>query len=154
WWPRFQRIARWFVGWEAERRAAAKAIHAETSGRLDIRSAEQTFTLRARADRIEQLTDGRYAILDYKTGQVPSDKQVRIGIAPQLTLEGAILRRGGFKDIAAGVSLGALIYVRLRGNNPGGEAAPVDLEDRTPDTAADHALARLTALVGRFDDEQ
>ena len=154
WWPRFQRIARWFVSWEAERRAAAETIHAETSGRLDIRNAEQTFTLRARADRIERLTDGRYAILDYKTGQVPSDKQVRIGVAPQLTLEGAILRRGGFKDIAAGVSLGPLIYVRLRGNNPGGEAAPVDLEDRTPDTAADHALARLTALVGRFADEQ
>jgi ATP-dependent helicase/nuclease subunit B len=154
WWPRFQRIARWFVGWEAERRAAADAIHAETSGRLDIRIGEQTFALRARADRIERLADGRYAILDYKTGQVPSDKQVRIGIAPQLTLEGAILRRGGFRDIAAGASLGALIYVKLRGNNQGGEAAPVDLDDRTPDAAADHALAKLTALIAKFEHQE
>ena len=60
------------------------------------------FRLGARADRIERLNDGRYAILDYKTGQPPTDKQVKAGLAPQLTLEGAILRQGGFKDIPAG----------------------------------------------------
>ena len=52
------------------------------------------FTLRTRADRIEQLRDGRYAILDYKTGSTPTEKQVRTGLSPQLTLEGAILRAG------------------------------------------------------------
>ena len=31
-----------------------------------------------RADRIEQLKDGGYAILDFKTGTAPSAKQVRI----------------------------------------------------------------------------
>ena len=30
-----------------------------------------------RADRIECLADGRYAILDYKTGAPPTAKQVR-----------------------------------------------------------------------------
>ena len=29
WWPRFMRIARWFVAWETQRRANATAIHAE-----------------------------------------------------------------------------------------------------------------------------
>jgi len=150
WWPRFQRIARWFVTWERKRRAAADKIHAETSGRIEIGRGEVAFTLRARADRIERMIDGRYAILDYKTGQVPSDKQVRIGVAPQLTLEAAILRRGGFKEVPAGASVDSLAYVKLRGNRIAGEAKSVDLEDRTADAAADHALAKLTALVAKF----
>ena len=79
------------------------------------------FTLRTRADRIERLADGRYAILDYKTGQVPTDKQVRIGLSPQLTLEAAILRGGGFGGIPAGGSVADLAYVALRGGEPAGE---------------------------------
>src|SRR6516225_9457725 len=102
WWPRFRRIARWFAGWETLRRGSVAALSAEVSGKIDIPLGERVFTLRARADRIERLAGGSYAILDYKTGQVPSEKQVRIGVSPQLTLEAAILRRGGFQNIPAG----------------------------------------------------
>ena len=66
---------------------------------LTIAIGTRTFTLTTRADRIEQLRDGCYAILDYKTGSTPTEKQVRTGLSPQLTLEGAILRQGGFKDV-------------------------------------------------------
>ena len=62
-----------------------------------FRSAPTTFTLTVRADRIECLADGRYAILDYKTGAPPTERQVRTGLSPQLTLEAAILRQGGFE---------------------------------------------------------
>ena len=65
---------------------------AEIDGRIDIPLGARRFRLTARADRIEQLSDGRFAILDYKTGQAPTEKQVRIGLSPQLTLEAAILR--------------------------------------------------------------
>ena len=62
---------------------------------------DRIFTLSARADRIEHpATD--FALLDYKTGQPPTGKQVRMGLSPQLTLEAAILREGGFAGIAAG----------------------------------------------------
>ena len=81
---------------------------------------ERTFILSARADRIERRLDGTYAILDYKTGQPPTGKQVRMGLSPQLTLEAAILREGGFEGIDAGSSVGELVYVRLSGNNPPG----------------------------------
>src|SRR6516165_5157595 len=82
WWPRFRRIARWFAGWETLRRGSVAALSAEMSGKIDIPLGERVFTLRARADRIERLAGGSYAILDYKTGQVPSEKQVRIGVSP------------------------------------------------------------------------
>ena len=32
WWPRFERIARWFADWEKERRPAIKEIAAEIRG--------------------------------------------------------------------------------------------------------------------------
>ena len=44
-----------------------------------------------------------------------------MGLSPQLTLEAAILREGGFEDIPAGASVSELAYVRLSGNNPPGE---------------------------------
>jgi ATP-dependent helicase/nuclease subunit B len=147
WWPRFQRIARWFAAWETGRRAKATAIFAETLGEIEVTPA---FRLRARADRIERLADGRYAVLDYKTGQPPGDREVKAGLAPQLTLEGAILRRGGFKDIPAGASLAELTYLRLSGGNPAGEPHEKQFNNSSPDEEADKALARLRAVAEEF----
>jgi ATP-dependent helicase/nuclease subunit B len=153
WWPRYERIAHWFAGFERERRAGAAEIRAEIRGRIEIPLGERSFRLTARADRIERLADGRFAVLDFKTGAPPTDKQVRAGIAPQLTLEAAILRHGGFEFVAPGASLAELVYVRLSGGEPPGEPCPIDFKDLTVDAAADHALARLTELARRFEDE-
>ena len=89
WWTRFLRIADWFEGWERERRGGATKIFAEISGKHSIPLGKTEFFLTARADRIERRADGTYAILDYKTGQPPTEPQVRTGLAPQLTLEAA-----------------------------------------------------------------
>jgi ATP-dependent helicase/nuclease subunit B len=153
WWPRFERIARWLIAWDATRRESLATLHAEIRGEIAIPAGDRSFRLSARADRIEHLADGRFAILDFKTGEVPTDKQVRIGIAPQLTLEAAILRGGGFRGLAAGAFLAELVYVRLKGGDPAGKAAAVAFQDMTANDAADHALARLKALVMRFEDE-
>ncbi len=37
-------------------------------------------------------------MMDFKTGQIPSKKQIEAGFAPQLTLTGAILAEAGLKD--------------------------------------------------------
>ena len=128
-------------------------MDAEIGGSIDIPLATGSFRLIARADRIEQRGDGRYAIIDYKTGQARTEKQVRTGLAPQLTLESAILRRGGFVDVPAGASIEEILYVTLRGGEPAGEACAIDFQEGTPDSQADRALARFTMLVARFADE-
>jgi ATP-dependent helicase/nuclease subunit B len=153
WWPRFVRIARWFVGFEKERRPGIAKLHTEINGRIDIPLGASSFRLTARADRIEQLSDGRYAILDYKTGQAPTEKQVRTGLSPQLTLEAAILRGGGFAGIAAGASISELVYVTLRGGEPAGEDKTIAFKDGTPDSHADNALRRLEGIAKRFENE-
>jgi ATP-dependent helicase/nuclease subunit B len=160
WWPRFQRIAAWFSAWEVVRRGNVDDISAEIRGEIAIPlSKDRTFMLSARADRIERRSDGTFAILDYKTGQPPTGKQVRMGLSPQLTLEAAILREGGFAGIAAGSLVGQLTYVRLSGNNPPGEERVLELkinktdQPQPPDAAAQEARDKLEALIRSFEDE-
>jgi ATP-dependent helicase/nuclease subunit B len=160
WWPRFLRIASWFAGWEAERRINVRTIDAEIRGEIPIRLDDgRVFYLSARADRIEHRTDRTYAILDYKTGQPPTGKQVRMGLSPQLTLEAAILREGGFQGIPAGSSVSELLYVRLSGNNPPGKSILLELKvnksdaPQFPDDAADEAQRKLEALIRAFENE-
>ena len=154
WWPRFLRIARWFATWETQRRAAVKALRAEASGKIEIPLGERVFTLRGRADRIEELVGGGHAILDYKTGQMPTEPQVRIGVSPQLTLEAAILRGGGFDEIAKGSSVRELVYVGLKGGEPAGEQRVIDFRSGDADAHADRAIEKLRAVAERFEDEQ
>jgi ATP-dependent helicase/nuclease subunit B len=151
WWPRFQRIARWLAQYEMDRRPKIDKLHAEIRGKLEIPITGGAFTLNTRADRIEQLKDGSFAILDYKTGSVPTARQVRIGLSPQLTLEGAILRAGKFGDIPAGGSISEIAYVSIRGGEPPGQLCPIAWKDSSPDQEADKALNKLTTVITKFD---
>jgi ATP-dependent helicase/nuclease subunit B len=152
WWPRYLRIAEWFARFEIARRAKLSTFDAEIGGSIGIPFGGEEFKLTVRADRIERLIDGRYAILDYKTGAPPSEPQVRTGLSPQLTLEAAILRQGGFKTIPAGASVADLLYVRLSGGAVPGEEKLIKFKEGTPDEHADHALARLKGLIAKFAD--
>jgi ATP-dependent helicase/nuclease subunit B len=153
WWPRFERIARWFADWEAQRRPEIEAIVVELRGEIDIPLAEGVFKLVGRADRIERHADGCYIILDYKTGSARTERQVRTGLAPQLTLEAAILRMGGFPEIPADGSVAQVGYVLLKGGARPGEPKLIDFSQGSTDSQADHALGKLTALVKSFDDD-
>ncbi len=151
WWPRFLRIAHWFTRWDAERRGGIVTLAAEIRGATEIALADGTFRLRGIADRIERDAGGHCRILDYKTGAIRSEKQVRTGLAPQLTLEAAMLRRGGFAGIPAGTSVSEIAYVKLRGGDPAGEYEPIAFKDGTPDSQADRALERLARIAQIFD---
>jgi ATP-dependent helicase/nuclease subunit B len=151
WWPRFLRIAHWFAAWERQRRPDIGALVAEIRGEIAV--ADRAFTLRGIADRIERHADGRYVILDYKTGSARTEKQVRTGLAPQLTLEAAILRQGGFANIPAGASVAQVGYVLLKGGARPGEPKLINFTEGTADSQADRALGKLAALAQKFADE-
>ena len=100
WWPRFARIARWFLDFERQRSGGVRERLCEVAGVLMVPGPAGPFTLTARADRIDWLTDGSLTIIDYKTGAIPKQDEVAAGFAPQLPLEAAIALGGGFKGIA------------------------------------------------------
>ncbi len=148
WWPRFERIARWFVEKERERRADLADLRSEVSGRLVLGEGARAFTLTAKADRIERDAEGRFTIIDYKTGSPPSKGDIEAGLACQLPLEAAIAAGGGFEGLPAG-PVAELAHWRLTGGDPPGEIQPVKLD---PDEAAAAARAGLERLIAAFDD--
>lgn len=84
----------------------------ETRGTLTLNIAGTPFTLSGTADRIERRSDGSIAILDFKTGKPPSEKQVRAGLSPQMALQGLIAREGGYEALGR-ARVDALTYLRF-----------------------------------------
>ena len=150
WWPRFERIADWFVAGEERRRKAIAGSHSEVGGRIELEGPAGPFLLTAKADRIDILDDGSLCIVDYKTGGLPSGKEVAAGFAPQLPLEAVIAESGGFEGIDAG-PVSALDYWRLRGTAPAGE-----IRTAAKDTGrlAEEARKGLSGLISVFDREE
>jgi ATP-dependent helicase/nuclease subunit B len=146
WWPRFERIARWFADNERARRCRIVASAGEVSGKLAIAGPAGYFELVAKADRIDRIADGTLAIVDYKTGEPPKPKEVLRGEAPQLPLEAAIAEAGGFEGFPP-ASVAALEYWRLRGDREDGERS---IEG--PAGLAEQARAGLSRLIAVFDD--
>jgi len=126
WWPRFERVARWFITEEAARRPQIARTLAEITGHIEFGIKGRKFTLTARADRIDLLRDGAIAIFDYKTGEAPSLKQAISGLAPQLPLEAAIARAGGFTEVSADMPVAEIAVMRLSGGDPPGEVKSLD----------------------------
>jgi ATP-dependent helicase/nuclease subunit B len=149
WWPRFVRIAEWFVEHERKRRDTIEAIAAERDGSLLLEGPAGPFELTGRADRIDTLSAGGLAIIDFKTGSVPRQSEVHLGYAPQLPLEAAMAERGAFAGVAA-AQVHELAFWKLGGRDEAGkvhEIPPEELRTRIAD-----ALAGLRRLIARFDD--
>jgi ATP-dependent helicase/nuclease subunit B len=150
WWPRFERIAEWFLRQERSRAEAIERSIVEVKGKLEIDAPFGPFTLTATADRIDLGTDGHHTVIDYKTGAVPTNLEVMLGFSPQLPLEAAIAAAGGFPGISEATTISDLAYWRLTGGEPAGEVRRVG-GDATQ-LAAD-ALEGLRRLVAVYDDE-
>lgn len=157
WRPRLQAIAAWWLAEEAARDREVAERHAEVSGKLPLTIDGAVFTLTGRADRIDLLTDGTAAVLDYKTGQPPSEKMVQSLLAPQLALEAAMVREGAFDGERVGPfkgrDLAEMAYVHLTGGRKGGaweRRGKAEKDGRGPDDLATAALEELSKLVRFF----
>lgn len=151
WWPRFKRMARDFI-------AADAALMADVAARLVERSGHATFdiggtehTLTARADRLDVSTRGRVRFIDYKTGSLPSARQVESGLNPQLTLEAAILKHGSFGDTLPR-EVDDLIYIQISGGKPPVDVVRLAGKFAVVDIPSQH-FARLKVLLARYQEK-
>ena len=152
WRPRFFSAAQWFLENERARRGGIAnpliiRSHTEVAGRMSFNAPGGAFLLTGKADRIDILTSGGAAILDYKTGGLPDKKWMLDFLTPQLPLEGAMLAAGGFAGLPK-LQTQELIYLRLSGGTRGGE------EKRFEGEMAAEAAARLAARIAWFDEQQ
>jgi ATP-dependent helicase/nuclease subunit B len=150
WWPRFLRIAHWFVAREAMRRSTIAGSHSEVQGGLMVTGPAGPFELVCKADRIDRRHDGALIVIDYKTGALPRRGDVDLGFAPQLPLEAAIAEAGGLAGIAP-AQVAELAYWRLAGGEVAGEVKPL-AADEAVRLLVDAALDGLQTLIARFDD--
>jgi ATP-dependent helicase/nuclease subunit B len=97
WAPRLLEAIDWIVELERANQAEGRRpLKAEVTGEAVLAG----ITVHGRVDRIDRLADGSLAVIDYKTGQPPSQKTVDAGFALQLGLLGLIGRAGGFEGVA------------------------------------------------------
>ncbi len=149
WWPSFERLAAWLCDHERERRREIRSLFSEVRGRTRITAPGGDFTLVAKADRIELGREGNLAVIDYKTGSVPSQREIRDGFSPQLALEALIAENGGFDGIAA-ATVTEMAFWRLSGGEPAGAVTKIKEVSRR----IEEAREGLAELVRRFDDPE
>ncbi len=94
WWPRFEALVPWIAEQEKLHRALSKSIFAEQKIAWRVQPDNQDFKLTARIDRVEYRRDGSLAVIDYKTGAVPTQNQAQRADINQLALYAVMLRCG------------------------------------------------------------
>lgn len=146
WMPRFSRMADWFLRTESERRKSIKQSWIELRGEIRLHINDHSYALSAKADRIDLAGDGGLHIIDYKTGQTPSQKQIDYGFAPQLPLEAAIFGLGGFQGLPK-TSIGRLEFWQLNAGRKGSKIAAVKGD---AEKLAAESLDGLKNLIAKY----
>ena len=106
WKTRFARIAPDILAGQATR--AGVPLRVERTGRALVGATGVTLT--ARPDRIDREADSRLRIIDYKTGEIPSENMIR-HFEKQMPLEVALAARGGFEGLDG--TLAGYLLIRI-----------------------------------------
>ena len=101
-------------------------------------------TIEARADRIDEIEPGGWEIIDYKTGRVPSPKELAGLFSPQLLLEAAMQ----FDDIDGPPHAVYISYWQANGLGDGGAVKPIE----DSETLVLQMLALLRKMIDHFGD--
>lgn len=145
WWPRFERIAKWFVAEERKRRPLIAEILTEVTGATEF--PDLNFKISAKADRIEIARDGGVTILDYKTGEPPKQPQIETGFSSQFPLEAWIAMQGGFENVRP-KAMPMFSALQLNGKGDGGKIYPY----KDHEALVKKAVDGLRRRIAKFDE--
>ena len=159
WTPRLRKAAAWFAATERSQRANGRlpaAIEDKAEYAFDV--GDRRYTLRCRADRIDVTVDKTLVVVDYKSGAVPSGKEVFLGDKPQLALEGALIQKGAFGKVPLGQDVTKLEYWKINGADEGGkvEVRPSKIGAYKAETAEliDATWNDLRTLIAAYQDQK
>jgi len=146
WWPRFLKMARWFVETERERRQTIQESRTEHKVAASLAFRASPVELSAKMDRIDRQADGTLLVIDYKSGSLPEAKRIAQGWPPQLPLEAALLQKGECADV------NALEAWAVGGSGDGGEVKRLTAKNATVEEAAAAAWEGVHRLLDQFAD--
>jgi ATP-dependent helicase/nuclease subunit B len=152
--PLWLRASSAYLRWSAQRQHHRVAFETEKKAGIAFPTSVGDVTLEAKADRVEKLSDGTLAIVDFKTGAPKTAPQVERGLEPQLALEAAIAARSAFGAIGPAPS-SELIYFRMALSartldDDNGE--PLKFKTSTTMEVAEAALKGLKQLIEQYAD--
>lgn len=151
WWPRFYKIGNWLISHEQKWRKEAVLLKTEIKGELNIETPGGGFTLSGIADRIDRLSDGTAALIDYKSGGSYTQKGIKEGDMPQLPLEALILSEGGFPGLSP-MKTGFMGYWVLTGG--GEQAGKITAINAELEPVVENAKEGLQALILCFENPE
>ncbi|MGX6959834.1 MAG: PD-(D/E)XK nuclease family protein [Rickettsia endosymbiont of Pentastiridius leporinus] len=96
WQTKLALLSKAFILFDIERRKNCKHIYFEIKGELNLNIADQNIKIIGIADRIEISKSNHITILDYKTGTIPTKKEIELGLSPQLIIESLMILENGF----------------------------------------------------------
>jgi len=152
WAPRLLEGLDWIAETVAENvKAGREPVASEIYGKAEIAGVE----LSGIADRIDRMSEGGLAIVDYKTGGAPSNRAVIEGYNLQLGLLAAIAELGGFKDIEGEAVAFEYWSLAKKGgtDNFGHVRSPTQGRGDNviaADAMVDHAVARFNDAADRY----
>jgi ATP-dependent helicase/nuclease subunit B len=113
WCSQFESFASGLLETEQQRRLKGSIADTEVEGRFRFESLG--IDLVCKADRIDRLDDGSYAIYDYKSSKPPSLKSMG-ELEKQLLLEAVIAENGGFSKLGP-VNVSRVAYLSIWGDH-------------------------------------
>lgn len=149
WAPRVRRAMDWVAATMAEWQAQGwEPVAAEVRAGVELGNG---ITLSGVVDRIDRDAAGALAVVDYKTGVVPSHAQVAGGFAMQMGLLGWLAEGGHFAGVGAG-PVAALRYWKLGGGRePGFVRDPLRFRNEVT-LPAEHIAATRAQFLRLCDD--
>jgi ATP-dependent helicase/nuclease subunit B len=126
WWPRFERIARWFIDQQATRAGVWRTVVVEDKQAITL----DGFTLTGKPDRIDVGPDG-FEIIDYKTGSAPSKKAIEAGYALQLQLLAMMAQRRAWPALTTHTPTAPTHWLLKGGAETVGEIKTLKVTDKS-----------------------
>lgn len=114
-----------FIAFDEMRRSDFKYVYPEQKGEIFLNIAGQEIKIIGVADRIEVDEQEQSVVIDYKTGSLPSRKDIDCGLSPQLIIAGLMMQEGGFGIKVRNVK--QIMYVKISSSKPYIQTLNIDL---------------------------
>lgn len=133
WQTKLTLLSKAFVLFDMECRKSCSNIYFEIKGELNLNIAGQAIKIIGIADRIEISKSNRITILDYKTGTIPTKKEIDLGLSPQLIIESLMILENGFNICPSHVSDQdiTIAYVKITSTEPYVQTTEISLSMET-----------------------
>ncbi|KAF8818884.1 PD-(D/E)XK nuclease family protein [Rickettsia endosymbiont of Cardiosporidium cionae] len=109
-------ISEEIVIFDYNRRKNNKVILTELPGVMQLKIMDVLINIKSIADRIEIDGDNNATIIDYKTGSIPTKKDINSGLSNQLIIEALIMLEKGFQFNINSVK--SLVYIKINSSKP------------------------------------